>query len=106
MLVLLCKYTCIIHLQLIHKCRVPDRYFVEIQYIDEEGAGMCICSTNESTEVRGNTQMIVLDLNCNCNIERHRRCNLILLAESNTQVVITTMDISKCTCSNKSNGYL
>ena len=89
------------HLQLIHECRVPDSYSVQIQYIDRKGFDLCICSTDQSNEVRGNTQMIVLDLNCSsCNIERHRRCNLTVLAESNTQSVTTTMAMNISTCIN------
>ncbi len=40
--------------------------------------------------------MIVLDLNCSCNIERHRRYNLTLLAESNlrNKPPVMTMNIS------------
>ena len=54
--------------------------------------------------------MIVLDLNCSsCNIERHRRCNLTVLAEININPQNTpsamTMNISTyMTCSNPSNG--
>ncbi|XP_064392910.1 uncharacterized protein LOC135340490 isoform X2 [Halichondria panicea] len=82
---------------LVHECRVPDRYSVLLQYIDREVADPCICSTDSSTEVSGNKQMIVLDLNCSsCNIEHHRRCNLTLLAEINLQNIppVMTMDIS------------
>ncbi len=86
----------IFHLQLIHECRAPDKYSVQIQYIDREVADPCNCSTDQST---GNTQMIVLDLNCSsCNIEHHERCSLTLLAESNqrnTPSVMMTMIISK-----------
>ncbi len=85
-------------MQLIHECRVPDRYSVHIQYIDVEVADLCICSTDQSTEVSSNTPMIVLDLNCSCIIERHRRCNLtLLLAESNLRNTppVMTMNISE-----------
>ena len=74
-------------------------YSVEIQYIDREVADPpCICSTDQSTEDFGNTQMIVLNLNCSsCIIRRHRRCNLTLLAEIDLQNTssVMTMDISK-----------
>ncbi|XP_064381783.1 uncharacterized protein LOC135330762 isoform X2 [Halichondria panicea] len=84
---------------LIHECRAPDSYSIQIQYIDREGFDLCICSTDQTTEVCGNTQMIVLDLNCSsCNIERHRRCNLTVLAEININPQNTpsamTMNIS------------